>query len=150
MKKMLLVTLALASTGMLFAQDSTVSRLGQLMDAYVRARGFNGSVLVARKGVVLLDKGYGWRGEGKKLPNDGQTQFQIASTTKTFTSTLILGLAAEGKLSLADKLSRWYPELPYADSVTIESMLTHTSGIYDFTRGEPMDQADENKMIAIF
>ena len=131
-------------------QDSTVQRLQDLADAYAKGRGFNGSILVARKGIILLEKGYGWRDRAKRLPNDGQTQFQIASTTKTFTSTVILRLIAANKLALTDKLSRWYPELPYGDSVTIEQLLTHTSGIWDFTRGEPLYQADEQKMISIF
>ena len=129
--------------------DSTTEKLDQFIRAYAAANGFNGSVLVARGGTILLDKGYGWRDAARKLPNDGQTRFQIASTTKTFTSTMILRLAAAGKLSLSDKLSRWYPELPFADSVTIEQMLTHTSGIWNFTRGEIPKRADEQKMITI-
>ena len=129
--------------------DSTSEKLEQFIQAYAAAHGFNGSVLVARGGTILLDKGYGWRDAARKLPNDGQTRFQIASTTKTFTSTMVLRLAAAGKLSLSDKLSRWYPKLPFADSVTIEQMLTHTSGIWDFTRGDIPTQADEQKMLAI-
>ena len=130
--------------------DSTSEKLDNFVSAYADAHGFNGSVLVARGRTILLDKGYGWRDAARKLPNDGQTRFQIASTTKTFTSTMVLRLAAAGKLSLTDKLSRWYPELPFADSVTIEQMLTHTSGIWNFTRGKDIPKrADEQKMIAI-
>ena len=113
--------------------DSLSYKLNELIQAYDAAHGFNGSVLVARGGTVLLNKGYGWRDAAHKLPNNGQTRFQIASTTKTFTSTLVLRLAAGRRLALTDKLSRWYPQLPFADSVTIEQMLSHTSGIYDFT-----------------
>jgi CubicO group peptidase (beta-lactamase class C family) len=131
------------------ADDSTSEKLDQFIRAYVDAHGFNGSVLVASGRTILLDKGYGWRDAARKLPNDGQTRFQIASTTKTFTSTMILRLAAAGELSLSNKLSKWFPELPFADSVTIEQMLTHTSGIWDFTRGEPIAKTDEQKMIAI-
>lgn len=115
-------------------RDTLGGKLDRLIRAYADARGFNGSVLVARNGEVLLDKGYGWRDAGRRLPCTGYTRYQIASTTKTFTSTLILRLAAERRLALTDKLSRWYPQLPFADSVSVESMLTHTSGIYDFTR----------------
>jgi CubicO group peptidase (beta-lactamase class C family) len=129
--------------------DSTVQKLDQLVRAYATAKGFNGSVLVARGGTILLDKGCGWRDAARKLPNDGRTCFQIASTTKTFTSTMVLRLAEEGKLALTDRLSRWYPQLPFADSVTIEQMLTHTSGIYDFTREPPIDRAEEKTFIAI-
>jgi len=130
-------------------RDTLGGQLDRLVRAYADARGFNGSVLVARNGEVLLDKGYGWRDAAHHLPCTGQTQYQIASTTKTFTSTLILRLAAEGRLALTDKLSRWYPQLSFADSVTIESMLTHTSGIYDFTREPSSPVPGENGLLGI-
>ena len=147
---MFMLAVIAAMAGRAMGQDSTIQRLQELTDAYAKGRGFNGSILVARKGAILLEKGYGWRDIARRLPNDGQTQFQIASTTKTFTSTVILRLIAAGKLALTDKLSRWYPELPYGDSVNIEQLLTHTSGVWDFTRGESLRQADEQKMISIF
>jgi CubicO group peptidase (beta-lactamase class C family) len=131
------------------SRDTTGEKLDELIRAYAAVRGFNGSVLVARGGDILLDKGYGWRDAAHHLPCTGYTRYQIASTTKTFTSTMILRLAAAGKLSLMDKLSRWYPQLPFADSVTIEAMLTHTSGIYDFTREPPIKQAEEKTFIDI-
>ena len=146
----MLAALTMILPRLLFAQDSTAARLEQLMQAYATARGFNGSVLVARGGTILLQKGYGWQDAAQHLPNTSRTRYQIASTTKTFTSTMVLRLAAASRLSLTDKLSRWYPGLPFADSVTIQQMLTHTSGIWDFTRGDIPTQADEKKMIAIF
>jgi CubicO group peptidase (beta-lactamase class C family) len=131
-------------------KDSAAEKLVQLMDAYFAAGRFNGSVLVARKGVILLEKGYGWRDAVRRLPNDNNTVFQIASTTKTFTSTMVLRLAAEGKLSLQDRISRWYPAYPKGDSITVEQLLTHTSGIHDFTRNaEVPATADETKMMGI-
>jgi CubicO group peptidase (beta-lactamase class C family) len=129
--------------------DSTVQKLDQLVRAYADVKGFNGSVLVASHGTILLDKGYGWRDAARKLPNNGRTRYQIASTTKTFTATMVLRLAEEGKLALTDRLSRYYPPLPFADSVTIEQLLTHTSGIYDFTREPPIDHAVEHTFIDI-
>ncbi|HEV2479814.1 MAG TPA: serine hydrolase domain-containing protein [Puia sp.] len=163
MRILLVLAVSAALTGQLFfartfavhlhvphdLRDTIGWKLDQLIRAYAEARGFNGSVLVARDREVLLDKGYGWRDKAHKLPCTGYTRYQIASTTKTFTSTLILRLAAAGKLALTDKLSRWYPQLPFADSVTIEAMLTHTSGIYDFTREPPIKQAEEKTFIDI-
>jgi CubicO group peptidase (beta-lactamase class C family) len=143
----MLFVLALSVT--LSGHDTTVDRLDQLIRAYAGARGFNGSVLVACGGTVLLDKGYGWRDAARRLPCTGDTRYQIASTTKTFTSTLILRLAAAGDLALTDKLSRWYPQLPFADSVTVEAMLTHSSGIYDFTREPPIKRAEEKTFMDI-
>jgi CubicO group peptidase (beta-lactamase class C family) len=148
--KIMIAVLFSGWIGKSYGQDTAAVKIGQLMDAYFAAGRFNGSVLVARKGVILLDKGYGWRDADKRLPNDGKTIFQIASTTKTFTSTLVLRLVAEGKLALDDRLSRWYPRFPKGDSITIGQLLTHTSGIHDFTRNaEVPETADESKMIGI-
>jgi CubicO group peptidase (beta-lactamase class C family) len=161
MRILLVLALSMALTGQLsltrtFAvhlktprhlRDTMGRKIDQLIHAYADARGFNGSVLVARGETILLDKGYGWRDAAHRLPCTGYTRYQIASTTKTFTSTLILRLAAQGRLALTDKLNRWYPQLPFADSVTIEAMLTHTSGIYDFTRDPPIQRANEKTFI---
>lgn len=167
MRVLLLLALSTALTGQLFFArtlavrwafqlhaprhpgDTTGRALDQLVRAYADARGFNGSVLVARHGEILLDKGYGWSDAAHHLPCNGDTRYQIASTTKTFTSTLILRLAAEGRLALTDKLSRWYPQLPFSDSVTIEAMLTHTSGIYDFTREASPPRAGKDGILDI-
>jgi D-alanyl-D-alanine carboxypeptidase len=68
-----------------------------------------------------------------KLPMDGSYIFRIASNTKTMTGTVLLQLVDEGKLALNDKLSKYYPEYPKADSITIAMLCNMTSGIYNFT-----------------
>ena len=57
--------------------------------------------------------------------------FRIGSITKTFTATAILQLVEEGKLSKFDKLSKWYPNFPNSEKITIEDLLRMQSGIYD-------------------
>ncbi|SIO54384.1 serine hydrolase domain-containing protein [Chitinophaga niabensis] len=120
------------------------AEIDTLMAAY---KDFRGTVLVARGGTVLLKKGYG---------NQENTIYQIASVTKTFTATAILKLAERGRLSLEDKLSKYYPDYPRGDSITIRHLLTHTSGIYNYTMnrefmetaaGQP---ATEEQMLALF
>lgn len=59
------------------------------------------------------------------------------SIAKTFTAAAILRLAEEGKLSLEDPLSKWYPGFPNADDITIKQMLNMTSGIFDYFRASP-------------
>ncbi|WOE76418.1 serine hydrolase domain-containing protein [Alterisphingorhabdus coralli] len=56
--------------------------------------------------------------------------FYWASATKTYTAVAVLQLVDEGKLSLADRLSRWEPSLPNADHITIRDLLAHTSGLF--------------------
>ncbi|MFD5412412.1 serine hydrolase domain-containing protein [Streptomyces nojiriensis] len=58
-------------------------------------------------------------------------QFKIASQTKTFTANLVLQLVGEGKVALADHISRWVPGVPNGDRITIRQLLNHTSGLAD-------------------
>ncbi len=111
-------------------------KVDELIQAYAKVNKFNGTVLVAQKGKVLFEKGYGYRDVGKRLPNDGNTIFQLASISKQFTATVILKLVELKKMALTDKLSKFYPGYPKGDSITVEHLLTHTAGIYDFTRDE--------------
>lgn len=142
---MLLLTFGLAQA--MFCQKTVPQKLDELMDAYCKVNKFNGSVLIARKGKIQLEKGYGIENDRNHTMNDVNSIFQIYSITKTFTSTVILKLVELNKLSLSDKLSKFYPEFPKGDSITIEHLLTHTSGVYDYTRGNDMPDQTEKSFI---
>jgi len=62
------------------------------------------------------------------------SQYRIGSVTKLFTAVLVFQLIEERKLSLDQKLSSFYPDLPNAASVSIEDMLYHRSGLHDYTK----------------
>src|ERR1044071_10240094 len=94
---------------------------------------FTGTVLIAKGGKVLLKKGYGYSDAEHQVPNDVHTIYNIASLTKPFTAALILKLQESGKLSVQDQLSRYYPDFPLAEKITIHHLLTHTSGIFNYT-----------------
>ena len=131
MKKILAFTCTLLIYTFMFAQDSTTKKLDALITAYANMGRFNGSALVAQHGKILLQKGYGLKNANDNSLNDANTKFQIASVTKTFTSTVVLKLVELKKMALTDKLSKYYKGFPYGDSITIENLLTHTSGITD-------------------
>jgi CubicO group peptidase (beta-lactamase class C family) len=118
-----------------FAQNDA-ARIETLLNAYNQLGRFNGSVLVAKNRDVLLNKGYGYRDAEKRVLNDEHSIFQLGSVTKQFTSAVILKLQAENKLSVSDKLSKYFPDYPKGDSITIKELLTHTSGIYNYTNDE--------------
>jgi CubicO group peptidase (beta-lactamase class C family) len=83
------------------------------VDAYLRPyeemKCFSGTVIVARKGRVLLRKGYGMANYELNVPNTAHTKFQIASLSKAFTAAAIMILQARGRLSATDPLSRFAP-----------------------------------------
>ncbi len=139
----LALLLSLAS----FCQQHTAAKLDELMTAYNKVNKFNGTVLISRGGKILLEKGYGYQSFENKKMNRVNSQFRIYSVTKTFTATLIFKLIEEGRLSLSDKLSRFYPSFPLGDSITIEQLLAHTSGIYEYVRGNDLKDFGEKSFI---
>ena len=153
MKKIFVLIAVLFIVHFSFAQSD---KLDALIAAYAKLYKFNGSVLVAKNGTILLNKGYGYRNAADKVANNEQTIFQLGSITKQFTSAVILKLQEEKKLSVSDKLSKYFPGYPKGDSVTIEQLLTHTSGIYSYTNdptfmvNEVAKPATREKMMALF
>ncbi len=135
MKKNLILVLVLFVQHSCFAQDDA-ALIDTLLNAYNRLGQFNGSALVAKNGTVLLNKGYGYRDAETGVLNDEHSIYQLGSVTKQFTSALILKLQAQHKLSVSDKLSKYFPGYPKGDSITIKELLTHTSGIYNYTNDE--------------
>ncbi len=132
----------------LFAQDSLPAKLDELVSAYARLGKFNGAVLVSRHGNILLQKGYGSRNAEEHSMNDADTRFQIASATKPFTATVVLKLVSMKKMALTDKLSKYYNGFPHGDSITIDHLLSHTSGLHNFTETDSsIHETDEQRMV---
>ncbi|GIL41562.1 serine hydrolase domain-containing protein [Roseiterribacter gracilis] len=90
-------------------------------------------VAVYKDGKPLLVKGYGVGSLELKTPVTNDSVFRIGSVTKQFTAVALLLLQEEGKLSLDDKLSKYYPDFPRAADITLKQMLNHTSGISNYT-----------------
>lgn len=110
-------------------------RIDALISAYNKMRQFNGSALVAEKGSVILQKGYGLANMEWQIPNTPDTKFRLGSITKQFTSMVIMQLVSEGKIKLDDKITTYLPDYrkDTGDRVTVRNLLTHTSGIPSYT-----------------
>lgn len=114
---------------------SKAEKIDQLISTYADYGQFNGTILVSENGVILYKKAFGLANMEWNIPNNTNTKFRLASVTKQFTSMLILQLVAEGKLDLHKPISTYlkdYPK-PQADKITIHHLLTHTSGIPNYT-----------------
>ena len=115
-----------------FAQDA--ARMDQIVQSYVAEHQFMGSVLVARGNQVLFSKGYGYANLEWNIPDAPSTKFRLGSITKQFTAASILLLEERGKLSTADQVKKYLTDAPAAwDKITTFHLLTHTSGIPNFT-----------------
>jgi CubicO group peptidase (beta-lactamase class C family) len=108
------------------------SRFDRQVQAYVRNGDFSGSVLVAKDAHILFQKSYGMANYEWHIPNSENTKYHIASVTKTFTAAAVLNLEQQGKLKLSDPLSKYVPDFLNGERITIEQLLTHTSGLPDF------------------
>ncbi len=128
-----LVACVLFATARGSAQD-IASKIEAYMNAHVRVNHFSGAILVAREGRVILSKGYGWANIEHEVPNTPQTKFRLGSITKQFTAMAILLLEERGRLSVHDPICTYVPNCPEAwREVTIHHLVTHTSGIPNFT-----------------
>lgn len=92
-----------------------------------------GTVGIIKDGELIFSKGYGMANLDYNIPNESKTVFKIASTSKQFTAASIILLSEQGKLSLDDTLMKFFPNFPsYANKVTIQHLLNHTSGVRDY------------------
>lgn len=91
------------------------------------------SVMIIKDGEAVLSKAYGLANIDNNLPVTTKTNFRLASVTKQFTAACILKLISEEKLSFHNTLKDLYPEFPdYGKKITIQYLLTHTSGLIDY------------------
>jgi len=97
------------------------------------------SVLVAQNGDIVYQKGFGYADIEKKIPVTPDTKFKIGSVSKQFTAVAILKLQEEGRIKTDDKLSKYIPDFPRGNEVTIYQLLTHTSGIHDYNSAPGLD-----------
>lgn len=143
-KNLLLLTAIIFCSKTLHCQSGT-EKIEKLASAYYDIGRFNGSILVAEKGKVIFEKSYGVKNFQTQEKNTNQSIYRIYSTTKSFTATVILLLEKQGKLSLQDNLSKYFPDFKKGEHITIEQLLTHTSGIQNNT--DPEQTKDEKTFL---
>lgn len=120
--------------------DQDPRQMAQRLDEHMRRLvpfGYSGSLLVAKDGEIVLSSGYGLADRENRVPVTAETVFDIGSITKQFTAAAILKLEMEGRLSVNDPVSRWFPNVP-ADKqgMTLHHLLTHSSGLRDVFGGD--------------
>jgi CubicO group peptidase (beta-lactamase class C family) len=115
--------------------DATVvQRVDAYMQAEMRANGFSGTILLARKGAPIVAKGYGLANREWDIPNTPRTRFRLGSITKQFTSMAVLQLQQQDKLKVQASICQYLSPCPDAwKPITIHHLLTHTSGIPSYT-----------------
>ena len=117
------------------AQYFNTEKLDSLVAAVDQHNKLMGSLTISKKGKILYNKAWGYRTitEKEQLKTNSETKFRIGSISKMFTSVMILQLVEEGKLKLSTPLSDFFPNMPNAKDISIEQLLNHHSGLYNFT-----------------
>ena len=130
----MLMTLSLVLTAGVVAQNNNSAEFDKILSARFKADGPGCAALVMKKGQVVYRKAFGKADLELNVPMKPDMIFRIGSITKQFTATAILQLEEQGKLSLQDDITKFIPDYPtHGYKITVEHLLTHTSGIKDYT-----------------
>ena len=120
-----------------FINAQTIAqKADDLLRAYTDQQKFSGNVLIAKGDTILFEKAYGYADKSSGQLNTIETEFRVGSLTKMFTSAVILQFADEGKISLADPVSKYVTDFSNGDKIKLIHLLSHTSGIKGST-GSP-------------
>jgi CubicO group peptidase (beta-lactamase class C family) len=128
---------AVAAPAVAAADQALAARIDASIRGYYKPTEPGATVIVTRGGATVFRKAYGMADVGNKQAMDAAMTLRLGSITKQFTAVAILMLAEEGKLALTDDITRFLPDYPtQGKKITIEHLLTHTSGIQSYT-GKP-------------
>lgn len=119
----------------LYSFDVQSQDISNQIDEYAKSYNstgdFSGCVQISKKGITIYKNCFGNANYSFNIPNQPETKFKIGSISKQFTAAAILLLEQHGKISTNDTLSKFFPWSNAANKITIEQLLTHTSGVTD-------------------
>lgn len=128
------LTPAVSAQNRSVGEKSVAFQADEYLNGLVKDDRFSGAVLLARDGKIVLSKGYGLANRETGTPNSARTKIRLGSLTKQFTAASILLLQERGKLRTSDSVCKYVSDCPKAwEAVTIQHLLTHTSGIPSYT-----------------
>lgn len=102
-----------------YIDQGITQRLDSIVKKYVNSTEFIGSVLIAKNGKILLKKGYSFADIENKMLNTPSTNFYLASVSKLFTVAAIIELKDKGLIGLDDSLTKYIPDYPNGNHITI-------------------------------
>ena len=108
-------------------------KVDEFLNAWVKMGKFSGSILIAQNGKILVKKGYGMANYEHNIPNTSKTIFRTGSVGKQFTAAILLQLQERGLLDVNDPLTKYIPDYPDGEKITLHHLVTHTSGIPNLT-----------------
>jgi CubicO group peptidase (beta-lactamase class C family) len=129
----LLVLICFIGCSLSVVAEDFSSEMDRVMDHFTKLEFFSGIVLVAQEGNVLYAKAFGEANKDFHIPNTLHTRFELGSISKLFTGIAVMQLVEKGRIGLDDPVQKHLPDFPFGDKITILHLLTHTSGLPDWT-----------------
>lgn len=111
------------------ADSALLQRIERFQAGFDQGNRLSGVLLVARDDQVVLRQAFGWADPVAGVPMTVTTPVPVASITKVFTRAMTVQLVREGRLGLNDRLSKFIPDFPRGDSITVLHLLSHRAGI---------------------
>lgn len=137
MRKTILITVLLLTLGQIgFSQNLDKTKLDNYFNVLEENNKFIGSVAVSKNGEIIYTKSTGLSDIENNVKATENSKYRIGSISKSFTSVLILKAIEENKLDINQTIDKWFPTIKNADKITVEQLLSHRSGIHNFTNDE--------------
>lgn len=127
------------------SQSYDKAKMDQFFDEIERNNRGMGSLSIYQDGQEVYQRAIGFENVEKQIEATSDTRYRIGSISKTYTAAIIMQLVEEGKLELSSTLSVYYPQFENADKITIEHLLQHRSGLFNFTNDEAYPTWMEDK-----
>ena len=131
--KKFLTLLAFGYTMFAGAQQFDRQKMDSLFQSIEQYNKGMGSISIHKSGDEIYQNSIGYSDVAGNRKADKDTRYRIGSISKTFTAAMIMQLVEEGKLDLETKLAKFYRELPNAEKISVEDLLRHQSGLFNFT-----------------
>ncbi|MRM82666.1 serine hydrolase [Riemerella anatipestifer] len=113
--------------------DFDKTKLDNYFNALEQNNKFMGSVAVSKNGEIIYTKSIGFADIENKVKANENSKYRIGSISKSFTAVLILKAVEQKKLNLNQTIDKWFPTIKNAKKITIKHLLSHRSGIHNFT-----------------
>jgi D-alanyl-D-alanine carboxypeptidase len=154
MKKFLITGMAVFAFTSCFSQAFNNKRVDSLFSLMQADDKFMGSIAVSQNGRLIYSNSIGYANVETGKTADNATIYRIGSISKMFTATLILEAVEEKKIKLTQTLDKYFGQIENSQLITIEDLLSHKSGIHDFTTGKNFlayhtQSKTESEMVAI-
>ncbi|RZK59724.1 MAG: class A beta-lactamase-related serine hydrolase, partial [Hymenobacter sp.] len=124
--------LSLAALGA-SAQTLNTAKLDSLLNSLATNHKLMGSLALTRAGQVVYSHAFGDAQVTPSIAATPATRYRVGSISKMFTAVMIFQLIEERKLTLETPLATFFPQLPNASRITIDQLLSHRSGLHNFT-----------------